>query len=54
MSKRPPEDDSFIDKILKEFDASIDDVDDESKVAMKDALKKSIQMWFPTLGWNLR
>ena len=39
MSKRPPEDDSFIDKILKEFDASIDDVDMESKIAMKDALK---------------
>lgn len=47
MSKRPPEDDSFIDKILKEFDASIDDVDVESKIAMKDALRESIQMWFP-------
>ena len=50
MSKRPPEDDSFIDKILKEFDASIDDVDTESKIAMKDALKESIQMWFPDIG----
>ena len=50
MSKRPPEDDSFIDKILKEFDASIDDVDMESKIAMKDALKESIQMWFPDIG----
>ena len=50
MSKRPPEDDSFIDKILKEFDASIDDVDVEAKIAMKDALKESIQMWFPTIG----
>ena len=50
MSKRPPEDDSFIDKILKEFDASIDDVDIESKIAMKDALKESIQMWFPNIG----
>ena len=50
MSKRPPEDDSFIDKILKEFDASIDDVDAESKIAMKDALRESIQMWFPDIG----
>ena len=50
MSKRPPEDDSFIDKILKEFDASIDDIDTESKIAMKDALKESIQMWFPDIG----
>ena len=50
MSKRPPEDDSFIDRILKEFDASIDDVDIESKIAMKDALKESIQMWFPNIG----
>ena len=50
MSKRPPEDDSFIDKILKEFDASIDDVDVESKMAMKDALRESIQMWFPHIG----
>ena len=50
MSKRPPEDDSFIAKILKEFDASIDDVDIESKIAMKDALKESIQMWFPNIG----
>ena len=50
MSKRPPEDDSFIDKILKEFDASIDDVDGESKMAMKDALRESIQMWFPHIG----
>lgn len=50
MSKRPPEDDSFIDKILKEFDASIDDVDVESKIAMKDALRESIQMWFPNIG----
>lgn len=50
MSKRPPEDDSFIDKILKEFDASIDEVDGESKMAMKDALRESIQMWFPHIG----
>ena len=50
MSKRPPEDDSFINKILKEFDASIDDVDVESKMAMKDALRESIQMWFPHIG----
>ena len=50
MSKRPPEDDSFIAKILKEFDASIDDVDIESKIAMRDALKESIQMWFPNIG----
>lgn len=50
MSKRPPDEDSFIDKILKEFDASIDDVDAESKIAMKDALKESIQMWFPSIG----
>ena len=50
MSKRPPEDDSFIDKILREFDNSIDDVDVESKVAMKDALRESIQMWFPHIG----
>jgi hypothetical protein len=50
MSKRPPEDYSFIDKILKEFDASIDDVDVESKIAMKDALRESIQMWFPHIG----
>ena len=54
MSKRPPEDDSFIDKILKEFDASMnyvdDDVDGESKEAMKAALRESIQMWFPHIG----
>ena len=46
MSKRPPEDDSFIDKILKEFDASIDDVDMESKIAMKDALKSRYKCGF--------
>ena len=50
MSKRPPEDDSFIARILKEFDASIDDVDVESKIALKDALKESIHMWFPNIG----
>ena len=50
MSKRPPEDESFIEKILQELDASIDDVDVETKAAMKDALKDSMQMWFPNIG----
>lgn len=50
MSKRPPEDESFIEKILQELDASIDDVDAESKAAMKDALRDSMQMWFPNIG----
>ena len=50
MSKRPPEDESFIEKILQELDGSIDDVDAESKAAMKDALRDSMQMWFPNIG----
>ena len=52
MSKRPPEDDSFIDKILKEFEASIDDVDAESRIAMKDALKESIQAVVSQYGYG--
>ncbi len=49
MSKRPPEDNFFIDKILKELDGSVD-MDDESKEAMKEALRDSMGLWFPNIG----
>ncbi len=50
MSKRPPEDNPLIEKILKELEVSITDIDLESKEAMKEALRDSMGLWFPNIG----
>ncbi len=50
MSKRPPEDNPLIEKILKELDVSITDIDLDSKEAMKEALRDSMGLWFPDIG----
>lgn len=50
MSKRPPEDNPLIEKILKELDVSINDIDLDSKEAMKEALRDSMGLWFPDIG----
>lgn len=50
MSKRPPEDNPLIEKILKELEVSITDIDLDSKEAMKEALRDSMGLWFPNIG----
>ena len=50
MSKRPPEDNPFIEHILKELDVSMIGIDVESKEAMKDALRDSMGLWLPDIG----
>ena len=50
MSKRPPEDNPFIEQILHELDVSMIDIDVESKEAMKEALRDSMGLWLPNIG----
>lgn len=50
MSKRPPEDNPFIEQILHELDVSMVGIDIESKEAMKEALRDSMGLWLPDIG----
>jgi len=50
MSKRPPEDNPFIEQILHELDVSMIGIDIESKEAMKEALRDSMGLWLPDIG----